>query len=136
MLIIIIISVIAVGELWTSIENETLFDTSGCSYIVRSHMHKVGGGLRLELSNSYNYSLLDELLSNDVDRVESIFVVVQFCCDHFNFFLCNFSQLSSKFIISRVVASQADDRKRIAEPVCELLPTRLFLVAANFFPYN
>ena len=44
----------------------------------------------------------------------------QFCCDRFNFSICNFSLLSSKFIISKVMASLPDDRKSIAGLVCEL----------------
>ena len=44
----------------------------------------------------------------------------QFCCQRFNFSLCNFSQLSSKFIMSKVMASLPDDRKSIAGLVCEL----------------
>ena len=44
----------------------------------------------------------------------------QFCCDRFNFSLCYFSQLSSKFIISKVLTSLPDDRKSITGLVCEL----------------
>ena len=44
----------------------------------------------------------------------------QFCCVRFNFSLCNFPQLSSKFIISKVTASLPDGRKSIAGLVCEL----------------
>ena len=35
----------------------------------------------------------------------------QFCCERFNFSLCYFSQLSSKFITRKVMASLPDDRK-------------------------
>ena len=44
----------------------------------------------------------------------------QFCCERFNFGISYFSQLSSKFIISKVTASLPDDRKGIAGLVCEL----------------
>ena len=44
----------------------------------------------------------------------------QFCCERFNFSLSYFSQLSSKFIISKVLASLSDDRKSIAGLLCEL----------------
>ena len=44
----------------------------------------------------------------------------QFCCERFNFSISYFSQLSSKFIISKVLASLPDDRKSIAGLVWEL----------------
>ena len=44
----------------------------------------------------------------------------QFYRERFNFSLCNFSQLSSKFLIGKVLASLPNDRKSIAELVCEL----------------
>ena len=44
----------------------------------------------------------------------------QVCCERFNSGLCNFSQFSSTFIISKVLASIPDDRKTIVELVCEL----------------
>ena len=44
----------------------------------------------------------------------------QFCCERFNFSLCNFSHLSSKFMISKVLGSLSDDKKSIAGLVCEL----------------
>ena len=39
----------------------------------------------------------------------------QFCCERSNSSLCYFSRFSSKVIISKVMASQQDDRKSIAE---------------------
>ena len=43
-----------------------------------------------------------------------------FCCERFYFSLSYFSQLPSKFIISKVLASLPDDRKSITGLVCEL----------------
>ena len=45
---------------------------------------------------------------------------IQFCCERFNFSISHFSQLSSKFITSKVMASLPDYRKSIAGFVCEL----------------
>ena len=45
---------------------------------------------------------------------------VQFCCQRFNFSISYFSQLSSKFIISKVLSSLPDDRKSIAVLRCAL----------------
>ena len=44
---------------------------------------------------------------------------VQFCCERFNFGISYLCQLSSKFIISKVMESQPDDRKSTAGLVCE-----------------
>ena len=43
----------------------------------------------------------------------------QFCCERLNFSISYFSQLSSKFIISNVMASLPDDRKDIVRLVNE-----------------
>ena len=70
------VSIIAVSELWTIIENEILFDISGYNFIFQSRIRKAGGGVGLFLSNSYNYILRDDLLSHDVDIVERIFIEI------------------------------------------------------------
>lgn len=57
---------IAVSEIWTTEDNEDLFNISGYKLIAKSRIHKRGGGVGIYVSLDYNYKLRDDLLCTDV----------------------------------------------------------------------
>ena len=71
-------SVIALSELWTDINNEDLYNVPGFNSVIKSRVNKIGGGVGLYIAEGYDYILRDDLLSADVDIIET--GTTQYCC--------------------------------------------------------
>ena len=71
------IPIIAVSELWTCEDNESLYNIPGYNFVVRSRQGKLGGGVGLYISDKLRYTLRDELEAANTECVESVFIELE-----------------------------------------------------------
>ena len=69
------IPIIAVSEIWTHDGNEDLFGLPGYNFVVKSRLHKSGGGVGIFLLGVYYYKLRDDLICDDV-FADTVFIEI------------------------------------------------------------
>ena len=67
-------SVIARSALWKTINNEDIYKVSGLNSVIKFRVNKIGGGVGLYIAECYDYMLRDDLMSADVDIIETVFI--------------------------------------------------------------